>query len=151
MNTIVLLGAVILMWIGVVEATIVRVFQMPKWFADPPFSFHLIKKQTKKLRMFWIPLSIAFMLCSSIALVLDWHFPATRNYILAGVGFYFLNGIVSGSYFVKEVHEFSSMSVNAPQTPQLISRTQKWLRLTTIRDVMQLLTAIFMTLAYNRL
>jgi hypothetical protein len=54
-------------------------------------------------------------------------------------------------YFVKEVLAFSNMPVDAPKTPELMNRTRFWLRCTTVRDILQLLAAIFATLAYTHL
>lgn len=62
MNQIMLLVAMILMWIAFVAGTYQRIFKMPKWFAHPPASFELIRKQSKKARIFWIPLSVLFVI-----------------------------------------------------------------------------------------
>src|SRR6266480_7463561 len=101
MNVTLLLIAVILMWIAVAVGTWQRIFQMPKWFSNPPASFELIRRQSKKAKSFWIPLSALFMICACTSLILNWQYTDTRNHILAGIGCYVITGILSGVYFVK--------------------------------------------------
>jgi hypothetical protein len=151
MNQTILLVAVILMWVAVVAGTYQRIFQMPKWFDNPPASFERIRRQSKKAKLFWIPLSILFMISMVTSLILNWEYLLTRNYIFASLGCFGLTGILSGLYFVKEVLAFSSMPVDAPTTPELLERTKFWLKWTTVRDLLQLLAAIFVTIAYNNL
>lgn len=139
------------MWIAVVVGTWQRVFQMPKWFADPPASFGLIRRQSKKARRFWIPLSALFMVCAGMALVLNWQYLTVRNYILLGLASYALTGILSAMYFVREIIAFTKIPPDAPKTQELLWRTGTWLRWTTVRDILQLFAAIFLTLAYNNL
>jgi hypothetical protein len=151
MNTLYLLIAVVLIWVAVVVGTWQRFFQMPKWFADPPASFTLIRKQSKKAKMFWIPLSALFILFAGAALIFNWQYIQVRNYIMLGLASYALTGILSGMYFVREVIAFTKIPPDAPKTQELLWRTETWLRWTTIRDVLQLFAAIFLTLAYKNL
>lgn len=151
MNYTILLIAVILIWIAVLAGTFRRIFEMPKWFANPPASFALIRKQSKKARAFWIPLSSLFMISICTALILNWQFADTRNHIIGSIICFGLTGLLSGIYFVKEVIAFTKMPANTPQTPQLLHRVKFWLRWTTIRDILQLCAAIFATIAYNHL
>jgi uncharacterized iron-regulated membrane protein len=151
MNETLLLIATILMWIAVIVGTYQRIFEMPKWFAKPPASFELIRKQSKKARMFWIPLSASFMISIGVSLILNWNFPEVRNYIMAAMACFGLTGALSGIYFVKEVIAFTKIPVNAPLTTKLQNRINFWLRWTTVRDVLQFFAAIFVTLAYIRL
>jgi len=151
MNGIILLLSVIVIWIAVVAGTYQRIFRMPKWFEDPPVSFERIRRQSKSAKLFWIPLSLLFIISLLISLVLNWEHPVVRNYIFASIACFGLTGVLSGSYFVKEVLAFSAMPVTAPKTPELIARTKFWLRWTTIRDVLQLLAAVFVTIGYEHL
>jgi hypothetical protein len=149
MNHTILLVAMILMWIAVIVGTYQRIFQMPKWFSNPPASFELIRRQSKKARTFWIPLSVLFMISVCTSVILNWQNFGVRIHILAGLGCFVLTGILSGVYFVKEVIAFSKMPADAPQTPELLQRTRFWLRWTTTRDILQLFAAIFLTIAYR--
>ena len=125
-----------------------RIFEMPKWFANPPVSFELIRKQSKAARAFWIPLSALFMISLLTALILNWQNHIVRSYIFATLACFGLTGALSGIYFVKEVIAFTKISIDAPQTPELLHRVKFWLRWTTVRDVLQILAAIFVTAAY---
>src|SRR6266498_837252 len=107
MNVTILLIAMILMWIAVIIGTWQRIFQMPKWFSDPPASFELIRRQSKKAKSFWIPLSILFVICASTSLILNWQYQGIRDHIIGGLVCYIATGILSVVYFVKEILSFS--------------------------------------------
>ncbi|HYG14993.1 MAG TPA: hypothetical protein VEC12_04500 [Bacteroidia bacterium] len=146
-----LLAALVLMWIAVLVGTAQRIFQMPQWFADPPASFELIRRQSKAARLFWIPLSVLFVLCASIALIDIWEQTTARNYVLMALAAYALAGVLSAMYFVKEIIAFSKMPPDGPKTGELLWRTRTWLRWTTVRNVFHWFAAIFLTLAYRAL
>jgi len=143
-----LLVATILMWIAVIAGTYQRIFEMPKWFAAPPSSFELIRKQSKKARAFWIPLSILFMIFTLTSLVLNWQNELVRNHILGALACFGLTGALSGLYFVKEVIAFTKIPADEPLTAELLRRISFWLRWTSIRDILQLFAALFLTFAY---
>ena len=151
MNGTILLIAVILIWIAVLVGTYQRIFEMPKWFASPPASFELIRKQSKQAKTFWIPLSILFVISACIALILNWQYAGTRVHIIGALVCFGLTGLLSGLYFVKEVIAFTKIPVDAAQTPELLRRVRVWLRWTTVRDVLQLFAAVFLTIAYIHL
>ena len=151
MNEIMLLVSVIVIWLAVIAGTYQRIFKMPKWFDNPPASFERIRRQSKSAKVFWIPLSALFAISLLVSLILNWEAPIVRNYIITSFVCFGLTGALSGLYFVKEVLAFSNMPVNGPQTPELIRRTKFWLRWTTVRDVLQILSAIFVTAAYVNL
>lgn len=147
MNQTAVYVSTVLMWIAVIAGLYQRIFAMPKWFADAPKSFELIRRQSKNAKRFWIPLSVAFIGVTIIALAMNLEFPAVRNYILAALGCYALTGALSWLYFVKEVISFTEIAVNAPHTPELKERIDFWLRWTTVRDVLMTGAAIFLSLA----
>jgi len=151
MNGTILLIAVILIWIAVLVGTYQRIFEMPKWFANPPASFELIRKQSNPAKTFWIPLSILFVISACIALILNWQYAGTRVHIIGALICFGLTGLLSGVYFVKEVIAFTKIPVDAAQTPELLRRVRVWLRWTTVRDVLQLFAAVFLTIAYIHL
>jgi hypothetical protein len=123
-NHTALLVAMILMWIAVIVGTYQRIFEMPKWFSNPPASFELIRKQSKKARSFWIPLSILIIIAICTSAILYWQDFDLRIHILGGLLCFVLTGIVSTVYFVREVVAFSQIPAEAPQTPELIQRTK---------------------------
>ena len=151
MDNTFLLIAVILVWIIVVVGMYQRIFKMPKWFVNPPASFSLIRKQSKKSQAFWLPTSALFIIALIISLILNWQFSDTRTYIIAAFICYGIASALSGIYFIKEVIAFTKIPPDAPQTPELLRRTKFWLKWTSIRDVLQILTAIFVTISYIHL
>ena len=151
MNKTILLVATILMWVAFIAGTYQRIFEMPKWFANPPASFELIRKQSKKARAFWIPLSTLFMIFIGISLVLNWQSVDTRVHIIGAMVCFGLTGALSGIYFVKEVIAFTKIPADAPQTPDLLRRVRFWLRWTTVRDILQFFATAFVSIAYNHL
>ena len=151
MNSIFLLLALILIWITVVVGLYQRIVKMPKWFENPPVSFELIRKQNKSARAFWIPISVLFIISLILSMVLNWQFPDTRTHIIGAFICYGIASALSGSYFIKEVIAFTKIPVDEPQTPELLRRTKFWLKWTSVRDVLQILTAIFITIAYIHL
>ena len=144
-----LLIATILIWIAVVAGLYQRIFQMPKWFANPPLSFELIRKQSKTARTFWLPLSALFLISLISALILYWQYTDIRNHIFGALACFGLTGALSGIYFIKEVIAFTKIPVDAPQTPELLRRTRLWLKWTSIRDILQVIAALFVTIAYR--
>ncbi len=151
MNSIFLLIALILIWITVLVGLYQRIFIMPAWFSNPPVSFALIRKQSKKSQAFWIPTSVLFIISLLVSLILNWQYPDTRTHIFGAFICYGIASALSGSYFIKEVIAFTKIPPNAPQTPELLKRTKFWLRWTSVRDILQILTAIFVTIAYIHL
>ena len=149
MNIKLLLLSTILIWIAVVVGLYQRIFEMPKWFSNPPQSFELIRNQSKKARTFWIPLSILFIICTIAALIFNWESWDRRVHIIGALVCFGLTGALSGIYFVKEVLAFTRMPAETPQTPELLRRTRTWLRWTSIRDVLQLFAALFLSIAYR--
>ena len=149
MNHTLLLIAMILMWIAVVVGLYQRIFEMPKWFANPPESFGLIRKQSKRSRTFWLPLSVLLMISLIGALILNWQNPHIRNHIFGALVCFGLTGALSGIYFVKEIISFTKIPIDAPQTSELLHRTKLWLRWTSVRDVLQVFAALFVTVAYR--
>jgi hypothetical protein len=149
MDVTLLLLAMILIWIAVIVGLYQRIFEMPKWFANPPASFELIRKQSKKARSFWIPLSLLFIIAISAALVFNWQNVDIRIHILGAIVCFAMTGALSAVYFIKEIIAFTKIPPDAPQTPELMKRVKFWLRWTTVRDVLQLLAALFLSVAYN--
>src|SRR5512146_1710426 len=133
MNSVVLLIAVVLMWIGVIAGLYQRIFRIPLWFSDPPVSFGLIRKQAKGSRIFWILLTLLMYIFLIISLVLNWTHILTRTHIIAGVVCYLISGLLTGMYFVKGILKFMNMPADAPKTPELLREVKTWLRWTSSR------------------
>ena len=149
MNYVSLFISMITIWIAVIAGLYQRIFQMPKWFENPPASFERIRRQSKKARAFWIPLSVLFILSTVMAYFLNTQSEDVRKHILGGLLCFGLTGILSAAYFVKEILAFTRIPVEAAQTAELLQRTKTWLRWTMIRDILQVLAALFVTIAYR--
>ncbi len=148
MNYIVLNIALVFIWIAVLSGAYQRLIIMPKWFADPPASFELIRKQNRKVRIFWIPLSSLYVIFVVASLIFNWRHSEVRLYLISAIACFLITGILSGSYFIREVISFSQIPIDAPATTGLINRVKFWLRWTTLRDVLQFIAAILVTAAY---
>lgn len=145
----VLFISMVSVWISVIAGTYQRIFAMPKWFAKPPESFELIRKQNKLARRFWIPLSIVFIISLAISIIIYIDQDQVRNFLLAAFVCFAVNGALSGVYFAKEIIAFTKVTVDSPLTGELQNRVRFWLRWTILRDMLQLFTAIFVTIAYS--
>ncbi len=151
MNVLFLFIALMLVFTVVIIGTTQRIFQIPEWFSNPPVSFELLKSESKRVKSFWIPLSILFIVSACTSIILNWQYTDVRNYAIAGLACYAITRVLSAAYFVREIAAFSKMPADALPTRELLHRTKTWLRLTTTRDVLQLLAAIFITIAFYNL
>lgn len=149
MNTILLLITMIILWIIVAASLFQRLYTMPKWFENPPVSFERIRQQSKASQIFWLPITGLSLIALIASLILNWQYMDIRTYIFAALGCFVLNGISTGVYFVKEILFFAKMPVDATQTPELLLRTTTWLKWTALRNVLQIISAVFATIAYQ--
>ncbi|MCW3108440.1 MAG: hypothetical protein JWQ09_2946 [Segetibacter sp.] len=149
MNTTFLLIATILTWIAVIAKLYQRFFEMSKRFENPPSSVELIRKQDKRARAFWLPLSALIVIFLIGALILNRKSVGVRIHIFGALVCFGLAGVLNGIYFVKEIIAFTKIPVDAPQTPELLRRTRLWLKWTIVRDVLQVFAALFVTIAYR--
>jgi hypothetical protein len=150
MSNVVLYIATVLMWLIAIAGIWQRIFQMPGWFSNPPASFEKMRMESIKARTFWIPLSIIFIATACASLLFHWE-SEVRNHILAALAFYLMAGLLSGVYFAREIMAFSAIRTDTAPTPQLLKRTRKWLKWTTVRDILQWLAAISLTMACTNL
>jgi hypothetical protein len=144
-----LLVAAILMWIAVISGLYQRIFIIPKWFKDPPVSFDLIRKQNGTIRSFWIILSALIVFVLFTALYLNWHWPHGRTHIIGGIVCFMLTGILGITYFIREIMIFSKIPGGAGLTPDLQKRIKRWLSWSPVRDLLLILAALFVSIAYN--
>ena len=149
MNLTILLVAVILSWISVVVGLYQRIFKMPLWFENPPVSFERIRKQSKKAKIFWVPHSVLYIIFLVISWFLNDHSSDVRLHIIGSIACFVLTGILCFIYFVPELIAFIKWPDEIAQSPELLKRTRRWLRWTIVRDILQLLSALFITIAYR--
>ena len=149
MNHTALLLSTILLWLAFFAGVWQRIFLFPKWFANPPASFELIRQQRKKANGLWIILSALILVSLVLALAFNWKHYDGRVHIIAGLICFILIHLSGGFYFVREIIAFTKIPPDAPPNPDLLRRVKKWLRWTIIREVLNLFAAIFVSIAYN--
>lgn len=142
-----LLSAMLLMWLAAIVGAWQRLFEMPKWFSNPPASFELIRDQ-RKARIFWIPLSVVFIAIVSMILATYGDDPEINSYLIKALFCFITSGILSMIYFSKEEAAFVRTPRDIAPSDDLRRRVKFWQRWTTVRDVLQLLAAIFVTAAF---
>ncbi len=151
MNNVFLIIATILMGIIFLAGLYERFVNMPKWFSNPPASFSYIREHTPKAQKIHLPLQILFLVSFIIALFLNWDTAAIRTYMLIAIGSFILIIIITVPYFAKEIIAFMKTPEDAPATPELIKRAKHWEKWTTIRNVLQLISLVFLLIAvYSR-
>ncbi len=136
------------MWMGAMVDIHQHFIEMPKWFANAPAAFHLIGKQSRKAKSFWVPLTLLVLLTVTISIILNWYTPSIRNYLIASTACFMLAGIISVTYFAKQVITFTKINSEELLTPELYYRMKLWFYNTTARDVLQLMAVVFVTIAF---
>jgi hypothetical protein len=124
-----------------------RVVNMPQWFADPPASFELIRKQAPAATRFWIPVQIIFLVALILAFISNWKYQEVRFMMILGTTAFLLVIVLTAAFYVKEVMAFSKMPVDAPVTEDLLKRANTWFRTTIIRNIIQGVALVFFIVA----
>lgn len=124
-----------------------RVVNIPQWFADPPASFELIRKQAPAATRFWIPVQIIFLVALVLAFISNWKHHDVRLMMIFGTAAFLFVIVLTAAYYVKEVMAFSKMPVDAPITEDLLRRVNTWFRTTIIRNIIQGVALVFFVVA----
>ncbi len=124
-----------------------RVVNIPQWFADPPASFELIRKQAPAAARFWIPVQIVFLVALVFAFITNWKHHDVRLMMIFGTSAFLLVIVLTAAFYVKEVMAFSKMPVDAPLTEDLLKRANTWFRTTIIRNIIQGVALVFFIVA----
>lgn len=143
--------SIISLWAANVLAVVIfiagsyeRIYRIPKWFENPPQSFGRIALQTKTSSRFWIPVQVLFIVSFIATLVTNWQRAVVHVYLIVALVCFLGVAISSGAYFVKEILVFSKMPADTPATPELRRRAERWLRWTTIRNVLQFASLVML-------
>jgi hypothetical protein len=147
MQNLFLILSTILLGIVFIASVYERAVNMPKWFADPPASFRLIKERAPKAQRFWIPLQGLFLISFIIAFILNWELTDVRNYMIVPLVVYVIIIISTAAYFAREIIFFTKIPKKTPAIPELINRADRWKTLTTLRNFLLLIGFIFLLLA----
>jgi hypothetical protein len=124
-----------------------RIVNMPQWFADPPASFELIRKQAPPATRFWIPVQIIFLVALILAFITNWKYQEVRFMMILGTTAFLLVIVLTAAFYVKEIMAFSKMPVDAPVTEDLLKRANTWFRTTIIRNIIQGVALVFFIVA----
>jgi len=144
MNSFLLIAAAFLLAVNTISGLYMRTRVIPTWFADMPHSFARIR--TKAPRG-WVPLQGLFALAFIGALILNWDNDVIRSYMLLVLGCYIVIVVSTGVYFVREILAFSKLPAATKLTPELLKRIARWKLLTTGRNILQVLAALFLIAA----
>ena len=134
-----------------IRGTYERIYNIPKWFANPPSTFEIIRQQAKGSAQFWLPVQLLYIISFVAALITNWQSTTIRNYLIfAGVSYQIVI-VVTMVYFVKEIMAFQKIPVDAPLTNELQHRVNKWYKWTIVRNILQGIAFVFLMLALFQL
>jgi len=145
-----LVAATLLLAVIVIAGVRERVVNIPNWFANPPASFDLIRKQAPAAQRFWIPLQILFFIALILAIASNWKYRPVRNLLIAGSVVYLLVVGLTAGYFLREVMYFSRLPADAPATPELLQRAKTWYQTTISRNILQGIALAFLVTAIHK-
>lgn len=148
MNSTFLLIATILLWTAVVTGCWQQVLRMPRWFenASEP---ELIRQEDRRELYFWVTLAILFLISIIGGLILNWKSMGARVHIICAFLCFAVAAVSNGIYFVEQNKVFREMKYREWELPLLTIRTRKWLLWTSIRNILLIFAALFVTIAYR--
>ena len=147
MDIISLIAATLVLGIIFIAGLRERMVNIPRWFADPPSSFEIIRQQAGPAAKFWIPVQIIFLITLITAFITNWKYTEVRSYLLLGTLCFVIVVILTTTYFVKEIMAFSRIPVTGEATPELLKRADRWFKTTIIRNIVQGIALRFFTIA----
>jgi hypothetical protein len=123
----------------------------PAWSAAPPASFALLQgPDALQLGLFWLPGHILLTLALFPTLALNWSVPGRRALILIGVVGYLLMRATTFLYFLPELTLFLATPPDAPFSPDLAARADRWGALSVVRMVVIAFLTGALVVAYGR-
>ncbi|WP_420149246.1 hypothetical protein [Spirosoma sp.] len=137
LDSLSLLAATIMLAIIFVAGLRERIVNIPRWFANPPASFDLIRQQAVNAPKFWIPVQLLFVITLVTAFITNWSDATVRNRLLISTGFFLLVIILTATYYVREIMAFQRIPATASVTPELLKRVNRWYQTTVIRNILQ--------------
>jgi hypothetical protein len=118
------------------------------WGRSPPASFAIIHPGTGvPLQRFWIPVHAAITLFLIWALVATWGEEPVRRILLFGAASYVVMRAWSGVYFIREMLAFQKVPLDAPATPALSARVQRWMFWSWFREPLDVISLVCSLLA----
>ena len=147
MNSITLIAVTLTLAVIFLAGLRERLINIPRWFANPPSSFELIRQQAPAAMRFWIPVQIIFIVTLIAAFVVNWEIRDVRLMLIFGTAAFFVVIALTGIYYVKEIMAFSKMPPDAPVTDELLKRAHRWYSTTVSRNIIQGIALLFFILA----
>lgn len=150
-NSISLIAATLALAVIFIAGVRERVLNIPRWFANPPSSFELIRRQAPAAARFWIPAQLVFLATLIFAFVVNWQLRDVRLMLMLGTAAFLAAIVLTAAYYVKEIMAFSKMPPDAPVTDELLKRAHTWYSTTISRNIIQgvaLICFILATLKY---
>jgi hypothetical protein len=137
MNSLSLIAATVMLAVIFTAGVRERLVNIPQWFADPPSSFEIIRQQASSAAKFWIPVQIMFIIALITAFVTNWKCADVRFYLLLGTVCFLIVIILTATYYVREIMDFSKIPPTDEATPELLRRAELWYKTTVIRNILQ--------------
>jgi hypothetical protein len=126
---------------GVYEA----LFVQPKWFADTPKSLALMRSQdTIK---YWIPIQLVSIVALVGTSLTNWNKGGIHTALLTALVSYILVWVSTFVFFVPGVIKFGKVNIEEPAEPGLAERGKRWLRLSWLRQLAMVVSAVSLAIA----
>jgi len=148
MHKTILLIAMILIWIDLFFGIYHRFVQMPKWIGHPPASFGLIDAGSAVTKFFWETVSAFFLIAAVAGLIVNWNHHDARSHIIASLIWFLFALTLNFVYYMNKRLSIQA-SLDAAQTHLMVAKIKSWMRWTLVRDVMILIAAGFISIAWN--
>jgi hypothetical membrane protein len=149
MHKAILFIAVILLLIDLIFGIYQRFVQMPKWIASPPGSFNVIRTEGTRTKFFWEMIATLYFVSAIVGLALNWNHEEARSHIIASLIFFLLATILNFIYNMKRRLALARLSHDESQNVVLVNKIKSWMRLTIVRDLLLLIAAGFISIAWN--
>ena len=149
MNKTILLIAMTLVWIDFFFGIYHRSVQMPKWIANPPTSLNLIRIESTMPKFFWETISALFIIAAIAGLIANWHHEDARLHIIASLIFFLLAIVLTFVYYIKKRLAVAQLPQDESQKMVMVNRIRSWMRWTLVRDLLVLIAAGFISIAWN--
>ena len=149
MHKTILLIAVILIWIDFFFGIYHRFIQMPRWIQNPPASFNLIHTEGVRTKFFWETISALFVIAAIAGLIVNWHHDDARSHIIASLIWFLFALILNFVYYIHKRLSIKKMPLDSDETHLMVIKVKSWMRWTLGRDIMILIAAGFITIAWN--
>lgn len=121
---------------GVYEA----LFVMPKWFENVPSSLEQMRQRATI--KFWIPLQIVSIISIVAGSITNWRVEGIHTALLVSIISFACVWLSTIVFFIPGVIRFSKVDLTKPASPSLAVDGRRWLRLSWLRQVAMIVSAV---------